>query len=98
MSSFWIAWISILTPGFAFSKSAAVCFQNALPGPVVELCQKVIVTEPSSDPPPLGEHPASAPTAKAVAAPMAASLPMLRLFIIEPLESFDFYVESDLDA
>ena len=42
-------WILMVTFGLAFSKSATVCFQNAAPGPVVELCQKVMVTLPSVD-------------------------------------------------
>lgn len=35
---------------------------------------------------------------RSAAVPAAAILPMLRLFIIEPLEIFDCYVESDLDV
>src|SRR5450830_231276 len=46
MSSFWMAWMVIFTPGFAASKSATVASQYALPSPVVELCQKVIDTLP----------------------------------------------------
>src|SRR5215213_9429237 len=36
----------IVTFGLAVWKSATVLSQNALPGPVVALCQKVIVTGP----------------------------------------------------
>ena len=46
MSSFWMDWILIVTPGFAASKSATVASQYALPSPVVELCQKVISVSP----------------------------------------------------
>jgi len=49
MSSFWMAWMVIFTPGFAASKSAAVVAQNALPSPVVELCQNVIATSPPAE-------------------------------------------------
>ena len=39
-------WISIFTFGLAVWKSATVLSQNALPSPVVALCQKLIVTLP----------------------------------------------------
>ncbi len=51
ISSFWTDCTSIVTPGLASSKAATVSSQYALPGPVVELCQNVIVTSPSADPP-----------------------------------------------
>jgi hypothetical protein len=38
------------------------------------------------------------PTASAATAPSVTSRVVLRLFIIEPLESFDANVESDLDV
>ena len=53
ISSFWTDCTSIVTPGLASSKAATVSSQYALPGPVVELCQNVIVTSPSPDPPSL---------------------------------------------
>ena len=89
MSSFWMDWILMSTPGCSASKSFAVCSQYALPGPVVELCQKVSSTEPSPESSPPALHPARVPTASAATAPSVTSRVMLRLFIIEPLESFD---------
>ena len=53
MSSFWMDWILIVTPGLAASKSATVASQYALPSPVVELCQKVISVSPPELPEPL---------------------------------------------
>jgi hypothetical protein len=67
-SSFWIDVGVTVTPGFAALKSAAVLSQNALPGPVVELCHSVISTgPPSSLPEPLPLQPvrARAPTSRA---------------------------------
>jgi hypothetical protein len=60
----------------------------------VALCHQVIVTSPSPESPP-GLQAARPPTVSAAAAPTATILLMLRLFIIEPLESFDVCVESD---
>ena len=51
MSSFWIDCMLIFTPGFAASKAAIVLVQKSLPAPVVEFCQKVIVTLPPLEPP-----------------------------------------------
>src|SRR5690606_811282 len=84
MSSFWMDCTSIVTPGLASSKAATVASQYALPGPVVELCQKVIVTSPSPDPPsPPPEQPAAS---RATVAPRA-KMPVARVFliIVEPL-------------
>ncbi len=44
MSSFWIAWILIVTFGWSLVYAATVSSQYFLPSPVVELCQNVIVT------------------------------------------------------
>src|SRR5450830_1824320 len=76
MSSFWMAWMVIFTPGFAASKSATVASQYALPSPVVELCQKVIDTLPPAAAellpplllPPLQAVSAMAPTDRAAVA------------------------------
>ncbi|GAA1961498.1 hypothetical protein GCM10009717_30300 [Agromyces allii] len=56
------------------------------------------MTDPSPDSSLPALHPARAPTASAAAALMAVNLPMRRLFIIEPLESFGLNAESDLDV
>ena len=71
ISSFWIDWISIVTPGLAVSKAAAVSSQYALPGPVVELCQNVSVTSPSEDPLSSPPH-AVRPTAPIITAVVTA--------------------------
>jgi hypothetical protein len=57
----------------------------------------VRVTPSPSPSPDEGAHPASATAARPALRPNATSL-VLRLFIVEPLESFDSIVESDLDA
>ena len=44
MSSFWMAWMVIVTLGCSFWKAATVSSQYFLPSPVVELCQKVMAT------------------------------------------------------
>ncbi len=88
MSSFWIDWTSIVTPGFAASKSATVLSQYSLPGPVVELCQKVIETSPPSaaSRPRRRRHPRRNRSASmAMLAPNAAmAAPRVFLIIVEP--------------
>ena len=64
------------------------------------MCHHVSVTSPSvsvESPAPVAQ-PVSAATARPAAAVSATSLEVLRLFIFEPLESFDSCVESDVDV
>src|SRR6478672_1387886 len=99
-SSFWYAVTSTLTPGLASSNSCATSSQKPRSGSPVPLCHHVRVTSSPSPPPPLppaGAHAASEPMAMPVRARAAQRLGA-RLFIFEPLESFDFYVESSVDA
>ncbi len=68
-------------------------------GPEVALCHQVRVTSPSaalSSPPAL--HAVREASAMPAAAANVTSRVVLRLFIIEPLESFGLCAESDLDV
>src|SRR5450830_767446 len=83
-SSFWSSWMVIFTFGLAFSKSATVFSQYALPGPVVELPQNVMFTVPPLapvlPPPLLLPLQAVSPRATIVRAAVAARifLPFMR--------------------
>src|SRR5215207_6205085 len=87
-------------PGCSASNSWATSSHTSGSGPVVPLCHHVSVTSPSppSPPPSPALQAVSEATARPVAAASVTSLRVLRLFIIEPLESFDVDVESDLDV
>src|SRR5674476_1637194 len=81
MSSFWMAWMVIFTPGFAAWKSATVAAQYALPSPVVELCQKVIATAPPLLLLPLPAPPVPPPQAVSPAAPITRAADTARVFL-----------------
>ncbi|GGK97358.1 hypothetical protein GCM10009769_14390 [Curtobacterium luteum] len=69
----------MVTFGFSASKSLTVFSQNAFPGPVVELCQKVIVTfPPSLEASLFAEHPA----AVSAVAPISAMAAAARIFLV----------------
>ncbi|GAA3333629.1 hypothetical protein GCM10017712_20140 [Curtobacterium citreum] len=74
-----MAWTLIVTFGFFASKSLTVWSQKALPGPVVELCQKVMVTLPPSLEASL---PAEQPAAVRAVAPISAMAAAARIFLV----------------
>src|SRR3954469_17285573 len=69
----------ILTFGWAVWKSATVLSQNALPGPVVALCQNAIVTGPPLLEPPLSSSPP--PQAAKLTAPNATTAATANVFL-----------------
>ncbi len=70
----------MVTFGFFASKSLTVFSQNALPGPVVELCQKVIETFPPSRR--RASLPDEQPAATSAVAPISAMAAAARIFIL----------------
>ena len=86
-----------VTPGCASSNSVATSCQKPLAGSAVPLCHHVSVTSsPAAAVSPPVLQPLSAATARPAAVASATSR-VLRLFIIEPFESFDNCVERNLD-